>query len=243
MGEVAFVNLAVGFKALRGDSLSAVEITFPGTEEVMQTTFIDNDKDRLNELASDESCTYVKSPSGIFTEMTLPIDSIKRGHENDTISSAKVIVPRYNYTSDESMFSAPNYIMMVPKDSLYSFFENKNVPDSKMSYLASYSSKNNTYTFNNISDLVNKLWQNKVNGYGGKDWNKVVLLPVTVSTNSSTSSSTTSVTNVTNEMGLKSTKLVRGTNFFGRDGKDANGNHVKASPLKISVIYNKFRKE
>ena len=243
MGEVAFVNLAVGFKALRGDSLSAVEITFPGTEEVMQTSFIDNDKDRLNELASDESCTYVKSPSGIFTEMTLPIDSIKRGHENDTISSAKVIVPRYNYTSDESMFSAPNYIMMVPKDSLYSFFENKNVPDSKMSYLASYSSKNNTYTFNNISDLVNKLWQNKVNGYGGKDWNKVVLLPVTVSTNSSTSSSTTSVTNVTNEMGLKSTKLVRGTNFFGRDGKDANGNHVKASPLKISVIYNKFRKE
>ena len=196
----------------------------------MQTTFIDNDKEKMQELANDETCTYVKSPSGIFTEMTLPIEDIKRGHENDTISSAKIIIPRYNYTSDETMFAAPSYILMLPKDSLYSFFEEKNVPDSKSSYLASYSSTNNTYTFNNISDLVNKLWQNKENGKGSKDWNKVVLLPVSVSTNSSTQSSTTSVTNVTNEMGLKSTKLVRG------DG-------TKNSRLKISVIYNKFRKE
>ena len=128
------------------------------------------------------------------------------------------------------MFAAPAYILMLPKDSLYSFFENKNVPDSKTSYLATYSSKSNSYTFNNISDLVNTLWRNKENGKGGKDWNKVVLLPVTVSTNSSTSSATTNVTNVTNEMGLKSTKLVRG------DG-------TKNSRLKISVIYNKFRKE
>ena len=230
MGEVAFVNMAIGFKALRNDSISAVEITFPGTEEVMQTTFIDNDKDKMRELANDESCTYVKSPSGIFTEMTLPIENIKRNHENDTISSAKVIVPRYNYTSEETMFSAPEYIMMVPKDSIYSFFEDKNVPDSKISYLASYSSKNNTYTFNNISDLINKLWQNKEMGIGSEDWNKVVLVPVTVTTNSSTTSSSTNVTNVTNEMGLKSTKLVRG------DG-------TKDSKLKISVIYNKFRKE
>ena len=243
MGEVAFVNMSVAFKALRSDTISAVEITFPGTEEVMQTTFIDNDKEKMSELASDESCTYIKSPSGIFTEMTLPIEDIKRGHENDTISSAKVVIPRYNYTSDESMFVAPEYIMMVPKDSLYSFFEDKNVPDSKVSYLATYSSSRNTYTFNNISDLVNKLWQNKMNGYDGDDWNKVVLIPVKVSTNSSTTSSSTSVTNVSNEMGLKSTRLVKGTNFYGRDGKDANGNLVKASPLKISVIYNKFRKE
>ena len=119
---------------------------------------------------------------------------------------------------------------MVPKDSLYSFFEDKNVPDSKVSYLATYSSSRNTYTFNNISDLVNKLWQNKMNGYDGDDWNKVVLIPVKVSTNSSTTSSSTSVTNVSNEMGLKSTRLVRG------DGTDE-------SKLKISVIYNKFRKE
>lgn len=230
MGEVAFVNMAVSFKAIRGDTLSAAEVVFPGTEEVMQSTFINNDRKRIAEIADDATCTYVKSPSGIFTEVELPIEDIKRGHENDTISSAKIVIPRYNYTTGEAIFSAPSYIMMVPKDSIYTFFENKNLPDSKSSYLASLNTSANTYTFNNISDLVNTLWRNKENGKGGDDWNKVVLVPVSVTTNSSTSSSSTSVTNVRNEMGLKSTKLVRG------DGS-------KDSKLKISVIYNRFRKE
>lgn len=230
MGEIAFINMAVAFKAIRGDTLSAAEIVFPGTEEVMQSTFINNDTERIAEIANDETCTYVKSPSGIFTEVELPIEDIKRGHENDTISSAKIVIPRYNYTTDESVFTAPSYIMMVPKDSIYSFFESKNVPDSKTSYLASFNSSANTYTFSNISDLVNMLWTNKQDGKGGDDWNKVVLIPVSVTTNSSTTSSSTNVTGVSNEMGLKSTKLVRG------DGS-------KNSKLKISIIYNRFRKE
>lgn len=230
MGEIAFINMAVSFKAIRGDTLSAAEIVFPGTEEVMQSTFINNDAERISEIAKDETCTYVKSPSGIFTEVELPIEDIKRGHENDTISSAKIVIPRYNYTTDETIFKAPSYIMMVPKDSIYSFFESKKVPDSKTSYLASFNSSANTYTFNNISDMVNMLWTNRQNGKGGEDWNKVVLIPVSVTTNSSTTSSSTNITNVTNEMGLKSTRLVRG------DG-------TKNSKLKISVIYNRFRKE
>lgn len=230
MGEIAFINMAVAFKAIRGDTLSAAELVFPGTEEVMQSTFINNDAERITEIANDETCTYVKSPSGIFTEVELPIEDIKRGHENDTISSAKIVIPRYNYTTDETIFKAPSYIMMVPKDSIYSFFESKKVPDSKTSYLASFNSSANTYTFNNISDMVNMLWTNRQNGKADEDWNKVVLIPVSVTTNSSTTSSSTNITNVTNEMGLKSTRLVRG------DG-------TKNSKLKISVIYNRFRKE
>lgn len=242
MGEIAFVRLAFNFKALNNDTLAVCEGVFPGTEEVMQTTFIEHDRDRIASLTTDNSCTYLKSPSGIFTEMELPIDQIKSGHENDTISSAKVVLSRYNYTSDEDVFSPPSYVLMLPKDSVYKFFEDKNVPDSKMSYLASFSSSSNTYTFNNISDLVNTLWHNKQQGRGGTDWNKVVIVPVNVNTNSSTSSSSTNITSVTNDMGLKSTRLVKGTNFYGRD-QYVNGEFVQASPIKISVIYNKFRKE
>lgn len=241
MGEIIFVSLFTDFKAISGDTLTTMSARFSGTEEVMQTTFISNDKQRMAELAADMSCTYLKSPSGLFTEMELPIEDIKRGHENDTISSAKIIIPRYNYETEEALFTAPASVLMLPKDSIYSFFEKRNVPDSKMSYLASYSSSQNTYTFNNIADLVNKMWQIKQGGKGSEDWNKVVIMPVTVNTNSSTTSSSTTVTSVTNEIGLKSTKLVRGTNFLGRDGKDANGNPVSASPLKIRVLYNKFR--
>ena len=241
MGEIVFVSLFADFQAISGDTLTNMMARFSGTEEVMQTTFINHDKKRMEELAADMSCTYLKSPSGLFTEMELPVENIKNGHENDTISSAKIVIPRYNYETGEALFTAPTSVLMLPKDSLYSFFEKRNVPDSKMSFLASYSSTYNTYTFNNIADLVNKLWQIKKSGKGSEDWNKVVLLPVTVATNSSTTSTSTTITNVTNEMGLKSTKLVRGTSFLGRDGKDAQGNPVAASPVKISVLYNKFR--
>ena len=139
-------------------------------------------------------------------------------------------IPRYNNTTDEKFFTTPTNVLMIPKDSLFTFFENKSLPDSKLSYLASFNSSSNTYTFNNISNLVNTLWSNRQSGKGGDDWNKVILLPVNVMTNSSTTSTSTSVTAVTNEIGLKSTRLVKGT-------------LEKTSPLKVSVIYNKFRSE
>lgn len=53
---------------------------------------------------------------------------------------------------------------MVEKDSLYSFFENLKVTDNKTSYLATYSSTKNTYTYSNISNLINHLYKKKQAG-------------------------------------------------------------------------------
>ncbi len=71
------------------------------------------------------------------------------------------------------------------------------------------------------------MYKAKLYGNASKDWNKVVLVPVSVSYNSSSASA--SITNVSNEMSLKSTKLVGGS---------ANTH----KPVTISVIYNKFNK-
>ena len=57
---------------------------FDGTEEVLQLNKIENDTTNLEELASQQNCTYLKSPAGIFTEVTLPIEDIMKGHEKDT---------------------------------------------------------------------------------------------------------------------------------------------------------------
>lgn len=90
------------------------------------------------------------------------------------------------------------------------------------SYVASFNSSSNTYTFNNISSLVNDMWARR-----GKstEWNKVVLIPVSVSINSSTAS----YTNVSNAMELTSARLVGGS----------KNTH---QPVRISVIYNKFNR-
>ena len=56
------------------------------------------------------------------------------------------------------------------------------------------------------------------------DWNKVVLIPVSLKT--ATIDGSTVVTKVNHDMGLSSTRLVRGTT---------------ASPIKLKVIYSRFK--
>lgn len=223
MSEIYLTELAIFYKYMDDGVETSGSLLLSGTEEVLQTTNIVNDKQTIEELAATDDCTYLKTPAGIFTEVTLPVDDIFFNHENDNISSAKITFNRMN-PSDANSLEAPTNVLMIPKDSLYSFFENKNLPDYKTSYIGTYSDTYNTYTFNNISTLVTTMYESKQNGTASEDWNKVVLVPVSISYSQSSSSST--VTNVSNEMSLKSTRLVGG----------------EQKPIKISVIYNKYIK-
>ena len=95
MGSMAYVaapQLNIYFRHFeknKTDTVQAVTL-LSGTEEVLQTTTITNDHGAIASLVADESCTYIKSPSGIFTEITLPVDEILSGHDNDTINTAKI---------------------------------------------------------------------------------------------------------------------------------------------------------
>ncbi len=223
MSEVYFTDMTIYYK-INTDSIYNVSSSIAGTEEVLQTMNIINDKESVTEMIGDQTCTYLKSPAGIFTEVDLPILDIMKGHENDTLTSAKIVFPRYN--REENIYiDMPNNVLMVPKDSLYSFFEMKNVSNSKTSYLGTTSNTDNTYTFSNISTLVTTMYKNYTDGKASSEWNKVVLVPVSVT--ASTSSSASTITSVNHDMSLTSVKLV---------GGEKNSH----KPLKISVIYNRF---
>ncbi len=222
MSKVYLTELLLYF-SFNNDSLYNTSYIFSGTEEVMQTNRIVNDKESINELINDESCTYIKSPAGIFTEVEIPVESIKLNHENDTISSAKIIFERLVSKSDNNI---PSDILMIPKDSLYSFFENKRLPDNECSFIATNNDTYNTYTFNNISPLISAMYNKYQTGQATEDWNKVVLIPISVETNTSSSST---ITRVSHEMSLTSTRLVGGSNN-------------QRQPVKISIVYNRFTK-
>lgn len=129
MAYVSVSQLNVYFR-YNNDSTYLGTSSFAGTEEVLQTTNIVNDKDAIKQLASDNSCTYLKTPSGIFTEITLPVDEVKLGHENDTLNTAELTLKRINNNyHGEYALSAPSTLLMIPKDSLYSFFENSDIVD------------------------------------------------------------------------------------------------------------------
>ncbi len=236
IGSMAYITVSqlnIYFRYLN-DSTYVGTTSFSATEEVLQTTNISNDKQNIADLANDNTCTYLKTPAGIFTEITLPVDEITENHSNDTINTAKISLTRINNnTHDEYSLSAPSTLLMIPKDSLYTFFENGDNVDYKKSFIATYSSSTNQYTFNNISGMITYMADIKKKGLAENsswlnehpDWNKVVVIPVSVTTNSSSQ-----IVKIVHDMSLTSTKLV-------------GGSENPYEPIKINVIYSKFNHE
>lgn len=229
--ETSRINVFLHFIS-DGDTVNTY-IPFSGTEEVLQTTNITNDDDRLQELADDQTCTYLKTPAGIFTELTLPVEEIMDGHENDTLNTAKIVLTRINNTvQGEYTLDTPSALLLVPKDSMYTFFENEEIIDNVTAFLATNASsdyslsgsdnEDNTYTFNNVSELVVQMMENKNNGVASEDWNKAVIIPVTTTSNSSGS-----IVKIVHDMSLSQTKLV-------------GGEDNQKDDILVTVIYSKF---
>ena len=202
------------------------------TPEVLQTTQVTNDKDALERLVEDQSCTYLKTPAGIFTEVTLPVDEITQSHTTDSLLSVSVNFLRQNSDTKAGQYlmDAPSNIMMLPTDSLKVFFEEEKEFDYKSAFTASLTTTN-SYDFSNIGNLITLLSENKKKGMASDpdwvnkhpNWNKVLLVPISVTnTNNSQSSS---VTVIENQMGLQSTKLIGGVN----------------TPIEVKVIFAHFK--
>ena len=209
---------------------------FDGTEEVLQLNKIENDTKNMEQLASQENCTYLKSPAGIFTEVTLPIEDIMKGHEKDTLNTATISFPRLNNIDEDNAynFATPSTILMVQKDSLQSFFEKSKLADSRTSFTTSYSTSGtykNAYTFQNVANLVSAMYKNKGKS---ENWDKVVLVPVSIIT--VTQGYTTVITKINHDMALASTRLIRGVISTDSSGK-------KTSPIQMKVIYSKFKEK
>ena len=237
MGAMAYIftsQLIVHYRYTK-DGKTGTNALFAGTEEVLQTTTITNDREKIAQLAGDQTCTYLKTPAGIFTEVTLPVDDITARHESDTLNSAKIVLSRMNNEST-SLFSLgkPTTLLMCERDSMFSFFENARTIDNRQSFVnseaLSSSSTGNNYTFQNISMLIRHMAEAKANGLKENpdwvrehpNWNKVVLIPVTLTVNS-----LSAIVRVSHDMSMTSTRLV---------GGDQN----PFEPIRISVIYSKF---
>jgi hypothetical protein len=220
--EVAFTQLNMYYRYKSDDNIYTATCSLNSTDEVLKATHVSNDQTGIDQLVATDTCTYLKTPAGIYTEVTLPIDEIKKGHENDTITSAKVAFTRMRSRSNTSevILEEPTRLLLIERDSLYTFFENNGTPDNITSYLATYNSSQKTYSFNNISYLINRMYARKGKS---ENWNKAVLIPVEVETSSTTA--TTSSSGIANEMNVNSVRLVGG----------ANNKHA---PIRMSVIYN-----
>ena len=243
------IGIRIYFRENGNDSIYNNVTTLAGTDEVLQVTRISYDGNALQQLAADNTCTYIKSPAGLYTEVTLPVDDIMRGHENDSLIASKISFQRINNSqTDYKAPTTPVNLLLIHKDSLESFFSKNKLNDNVTSFLNSGStgnttntnvSKLNVYAYENISELIVLMANAKRNGMARDpewtakhpNWNKVMLVPVTLVQTTASSSyygSSTTTTGIRHNMSLTSTKLVGGSN---------NSNE----PVMLNVVYSRFK--
>lgn len=234
--DVSTLNIYFNFyDKVKRDSTCSALARFAATPEVIQSTRFSNDD--MQSLVEEDDCTYLKTPAGIMTVAQLPINEIYQNHETDSVSRAQLTFTRLNNTKPSTQsLGIPQSLLLVRKADATSFFKKRSVADSKTSYTTSYSSTYNTYTFNNICRLISLCRKEKLAGMKAEnlteqeweqkhpDWNKVVLIPVSISTATDTYGETHQVS-VTHDMSMNSIRLQGGPN----------------TPIKMQVIYSRFK--
>ena len=234
--DISTMNIYFNYKS--GDSTYVGVQRVAATSEVLQNNVIEHKG--ISTMLNDTECTYLKTPAGIFTQIELPIDSIYLHHEQDSVNSAKLVLRRLNNeVVTKYSLSTPSQILIIQKDKLNDFFANHQVPDGKVTLVSAFSSAYNSYTFDNIAPLIAVIRNTRNQGAGvttgatdafslGKiaawesahpDWNKVVLVPVKVSTNTMGV-----ITKCYHDFDLTSTKLVGGPN----------------KPISMTIVYSHF---
>lgn len=219
---------------------------FASTKEVIQANQFMNSNIMDNIVKEEKGWTYLKSPAGIFTEATIPYDKIAEEHPNDTLNAVKITFTNYAQDSKNNFdMEAPSNVLLLRKSELKTFFEENKTNDNITSFIASHNnSGTNQYTFNNIARLVTtcigemqnakkeaeqagEQWNKEKWMEENPDWNKILLIPVTITYDSSNSTNPT-ITGIQHDLKPGYAKL--------KGGKEGE-------PLQIEVTYTSFSEE
>lgn len=205
------------------DTIRTSEFRLNITPEVTQINHIQNNNNRL--LAPNNKGTFVKSPAGVNTEITFPISEIYSKLTNRSLNLARFIVyalPEAN--QDEKVkLSPPDHLLLVNKDSLKGFFENRRLHDNVTSFYASFNSETYSYNFGNIAAMINYYKQQKNEAFDLTYYLVPVDITFTTTGASYYSQGTSTPTAIYNQMKPSAVMLEN-----------------KPEKLKLDIIYSSF---
>jgi len=174
---------------LGGDSIMTRYLVWGATKEVIQINSYTHAN--MDYLFQNDSITYLKSPAGVFTEITIPIRDIIQKIGKRQFSSVKLslkALPKndWNYSLGfpglgYSSSSIASKLLLIQPDSVKNFFEQQQIANNVTSYTAIFSSSSYTYDFSNISNLI----QYAINHNPNEDL-KLWVIPVKTSFTAST---------------------------------------------------------
>ena len=145
---------------------------FTVTKEIIQLNKFENTNPAFL-LQDDTAKTYLKTPAGVFTELTIPIKQIVQGIGKMKFSSVALSLKAYpasdwNYSlqfpgsassmvptlSSDGTIGASAKLLLIEPDSVANFFENTKVADGQTTFTTQLNASTYTYDFPNISNLI-----------------------------------------------------------------------------------------
>ncbi len=156
--QISYSSISIYYKYnLKGsqnqDSTAYASETFNVTKEVLQLNRFKN-TDLTPLLQPDDSIAYLKTPAGVYTQLTIPAKDIAERIDDRIINNIPLTIKALPQENWQWALTAPANLLLLPKDSLATFFVNNKIEDSKTAFRAEYSSSNRSYNFDNISNLM-----------------------------------------------------------------------------------------
>jgi hypothetical protein len=139
-----------------------LELTFPSNNEVKKVNAIShsNIDDKLSQKP--DTITYLFSPAGFYSQITVPMSEILFGICNDptkiaTLNSVRLTINAEVPKGGSDSIPLPGYLALVPESEVNTYFEQNKLPDNKTSFYAVLvsNSTDNKYTY--IFDLTTYL--------------------------------------------------------------------------------------
>lgn len=162
---------------------------FNVTKEVIQLNRIENSGIETL-LQPNNEYSYLKSPAGVFTRLTIPAAEIIKKVNGHIINNIPLTLKAMPQESWKYALAPPTNLLLIPEDSVKTFFENGQIENNITSFLsADYMASTRRYSFSNISALL----KNQIEKNPDKDLNLLVI-PVDRITGSYRSSYSSSIT-------------------------------------------------
>lgn len=174
---------------------------------------------------NDKNNSYLKTPAGLWTEVTLPLEAMYQDLKNDTLNSVSLKFTKYKETVENQdktyKMGTPKYLLLVREDDMKTFFEENKTFDNKTSFLGTYDSSTSTYSFSKLNRLISHIFSEmRNNSAKSANWDKLLLIPVQTETDAQGN-----IIGVSHDLEVSSARL------FGGENAD--------NKLKMQVIYTK----
>lgn len=221
------IKMKYGGKTEAGkDTIFTGYAQMAATKEVFMSSRFDNAN--LKDLVNDEKQTYLKTPAGICTEVTLPLEKMFEIHKNDTLNAVSMSFQKLKEQSDRPFkMGTPSQLLLVRKNDMTEFFEQNKTEDNISSFLTSFNAKKGTYDFLKLNRLVGSIfseiktekakgeaaweeWKKKNEG-----WDKVLLIPVVAEIDANMGKTIS----IENDLNVNSASLVKSSKQGDKDSR------------------------